>query len=201
MNIQKVQSIIDPAILKIIEQLKENSIEIKVTMLRAIINESINKTLDINCSNSVCIKNMFSGRGKAWAKVFINQDNPVWLEIQDALKINKIDDFYETNTFDLFKEAGFAWVRFGSSSKGKTTFHIRYRGSKSEDHIKIKIDDRLVSEEYLVNLDGVPHRLNLEEGFYNKSDFSKRVIDNDIEVSKEELSILNITSLEDILNN
>lgn len=201
MNIKKVQSIIDPAISNIINQLEENSVEIKITMLRAIINESLNKKLDIGHSNSVNIKSMFGGRGKAWAKVFISQDNPVWLKIQNSFRLNEIDSFYETNVIDLFNEAGFAWVRFGSSSKEKTTFHLRYRGSKSEAHIKIKIDDSLVSEEYLVNLDGVPHRLNLEEGYYSKSDFNKKAIDNDIEVSKEELSIFNITSLEDILDN
>lgn len=199
MNIQKVQSIIDPAISDIIDQLEENSVEIKITMLRAIINESVNKKLNIGFTNSTSIKNMFSGRGKAWAKVFIDQENPVWTNILNVIQSSDIDSFYKTNITDLFDEAGFAWIRFGSSSKGKTTFHLRYRGSKSEDHLKVRVEDSLVSDEYLVNLEGVPHKLNLEEGFYEKSDFNKKVINDDTEVSKEELSIFNITSLEDIL--
>jgi len=199
MNIQKVQKIIDPAISNIIDQLEESNVEIKITMLRAIINESLNKKLNISYTNSTRIKSMFSGRGKAWAKVFISQDNPVWEKIQNAFSLSEIDSFYETNIIDLFNEAGFAWVRFGSSSKGKTTFHLRYRGSKSEDHLKIRVEDNLVSDTHLVNLEGVPHRLDLEEGFYEKSDFNKKVINDDTEVSKEELSIFNITSLEDIL--
>mgnify|MGYP000936079722 CR=1 FL=1 len=200
MNIQKAQSIIDPKISHIIDQLEEDNIEIKITMLRSIINESLNKKLNISCTNSVNIKSMFSGRGKAWAKVFISQDNPVWLKIQSTISLNNIDIFYKTNIVDLFNEAGFAWVRFGSSSRGKTTFHLRYRGSKSEDHLKVRVEDSLVSDLYLVNLEGVPHKLNLEEGFYEKSDFNKKVINDDTKVSKEELSIFNITSLEDILN-
>lgn len=199
MNIQKVQSIIDPAISDIIDQLEENSVEIKITMLRAIINESVNKKLNIGFTNSTSIKNMFSGRGKAWAKVFIDQENPVWTNILNVIQSSDIDSFYKTNITDLFDEAGFAWIRFGSSSKGKTTFHLRYRGSKSEDHLKVRVEDSLVSDEYLVNLEGVPHKLNLEEGFYEKSDFNKKVINDGTEVSKEELSIFNITSLEDIL--
>jgi|13_taG_2_1085334.scaffolds.fasta_scaffold66884_2 hypothetical protein len=199
MNIKKAQNIIDPAISRLINQLKEDGIEIKITMLRSIINESINKNLNISYTDSLHIKSMFSGRGKAWAKVFISQDNPVWEKILESFTINNIDSFYETNVIDLFKETGFAWIRFGSSSKGETTFHLRYRGSKSEDHLKIKVNDNDITEEYLVNLEGVPHRLNLEEGYYDKSDFSKRVINNDKEVSKEELSIFNITSLDEIL--
>lgn len=199
MNIQKVQSIIDPAISDIIDQLEENSVEIKITMLRAIINESLNKKLNIGFANSTGIKNMFSGRGKAWAKVFIDQENPVWTKILNVIQSNDIDSFYKTNITDLFNEVGFAWIRFGSSSKGQTTFHLRYRGSKSEDHLKVRVEDSLVSNTYLVNLEGVPHRLNLEEGFYEKSDFNKKIINDDTEVSKEELGIFNITSLEDIL--
>jgi len=201
MNIQKVQSIIDPAISNIIDHLEESSIEIKITMLRSIINESLNKKLNIGYTNSSSIKGMFSGRGKAWAKVYINQDNPVWLKIQDSINSSEIDDFYKTNTLDLFNEAGFAWLRFGACSKGNTTFHLRYRGSKSETHIKIKINDSLVSEEYIVNLEGVPHRLNLEEGNYDKSEFFRKANVDNKKVSKEELGIFNITSLEDILNN
>ena len=45
MNIQKVQKIIDPAISNIIDQIEESNVEIKITMLRAIINSSLNNRI------------------------------------------------------------------------------------------------------------------------------------------------------------
>lgn len=199
MNIQKAREIIDPAINKIIDDIDENNVDIKITMLRAIINEAINKKLNLSTDDSINIKNMFSGRGKAWAKIFISEDNPVWNKMESAINDSNEDVFYKTNILDLYNNAGFAWMRFGSSSKGKTTFHLRHMGSKLEDHIKVKIDDHLVNDQYLENLQGVPHNLNLEEGFYSKDNYQKKSFD-DNEVSKEELGAFNITSIEDILN-
>lgn len=199
MNIQKAREIIDPAINKIIDDIDENNVDIKITMLRAIINEAINKKLNISTNDSINIKNMFSGRGKAWAKIFISEDNPIWEKMESAINDSDADIFYKTNIIDLYRNAGFAWMRFGSSSKGKTTFHLRHMGSKLEDHIKVKIDDHLVNDQYLENLQGVPHNLNLEEGSYNKDNYQKKSFD-DNEVSKEELGAFNITSIEDILN-
>lgn len=199
MNIQKAREIIDPAINKIIDDIDENNVDIKITMLRAIINEAINKKLNLSTDDSINIKNMFSGRGKAWAKIFISEDNPVWNKMESAINDSNEDVFYKTNILDLYNNAGFAWMRFGSSSKGKTTFHLRHMGSKLEDHIKVKIDDHLVNDQYLENLQGVPHNLNLEEGSYSKDNYQKKSFD-DNEVSKEELGAFNITSIEDILN-
>jgi hypothetical protein len=168
-------------------------------MLRAIINEAINKKLNLSTDDSINIKSMFSGRGKAWAKIFISEDNPVWNKMESAINDSNEDVFYKTNILDLYNNAGFAWMRFGSSSKGKTTFHLRHMGSKLEDHIKVKIDDHLVNDQYLENLQGVPHNLNLEEGSYSKDNYQKKSFD-DNEVTKEELGAFNITSIEDILN-
>lgn len=125
MDIQSIRKIIFPSVSKVINKLEEENHKVKITMLREIFNEAINGALNISHTNNTNIKAMFSGRGRAWAKVNVDNNNPVWLKIKEVLETEiKIADtnseMFElsTNMLDLFESSGIAWMRFGSSSKG-----------------------------------------------------------------------------------
>ena len=75
MDIQSIRKIIFPAVSNAVSKLEEENHKIKITMLREIFNEAINGALNISHSNNTSIKAMFSGRGRAWAK--INVDNNI----------------------------------------------------------------------------------------------------------------------------
>ena len=205
MDIQSIRKIIFPAVNDAITQLEEDQHEIKVTMLREIFNEAINGALNISHTYNSSIKVMFSGRGRAWAKISVDEDNPVWIKIKEVLKsemsiadINSEMFSLTSNMLDLFESSGIAWVRFGSSSKGYTNFHLRLWGSKLDKHIKIYIDNHYVNDRFIQNLEGVPHNIGLESDFS-----SKPIVKEKIEkvVTKDELDLLGIVSIDDILMN
>ena len=205
MDIQSIRKIIFPAVSNAVSKLEEENHKIKITMLREIFNEAINGALNISHSNNTSIKAMFSGRGRAWAKINVDNNNPVWLKIKEALKteINSTDtdsEIFElsTNMLDLFENAGIAWMRFGSSSKGYSNFHLRVWGSKLENHIKIYVDNHYILNGDIKNLEGVPHKLNLECGNFliNKINKKEKI---DIDITSEELDCFGIQTLEDIL--
>ncbi len=205
MDIQSIRKIIFPAVNDAIAKLEEDQHEIKVTMLREIFNEAINGALNISHTNNASIKAMFSGRGRAWAKVNIENSNPAWSLILNTLNHEILTSSSEskmfkecTNMIDLFENAGFAWIRFISSSKGFSKFQIRIEGSKLEDHIKVRIDNMHLLNNNVVNLEGVPHNLGLESGDFKSEKSSKEVID--IPVSSGELNSVGIMSIEDLLN-
>tara|TARA_Y200000002_G_scaffold376982_1_gene381784 strand:- start:2329 stop:2973 length:645 start_codon:yes stop_codon:yes gene_type:complete len=205
MDIQSIRKIIFPAVTDAVLKLEEENHNIKITMLREIFNEAINGALNISHSNNTAIKAMFSGRGRAWAKVNVDDDNPVWLKIKGVLKTEmdvsaSNSEMFQlsSNMMDLFENSGIAWMRFGSSSKGYSKFHLRLWGSKLDKHIKIYIDNYYIDNEYIQNLEGVPHKLNLECGNFSLNDINKKE-KIDIDITSEELGCFGIQTLEDIL--
>ena len=205
MDIQSIRKIIFPAVSDAVSKLEEENHKIKITMLREIFNEAINGTLNISHTNNTNIKAMFSGRGRAWAKVNVDNNNPVWLKIKEVLEteikstVNTSEMFeLSTNMLDLFESSQIAWMRFGSSSKGYTNFHLRIWGSKLENHIKIYVDNHYIDNNFIQNLEGVPHKLNLECGNFliNKINKKEKI---DIDITSEELDCFGIQTLKDIL--
>ncbi len=205
MDIQEIKKIIFPAVSNVVSKLEEENHNFKITLLREIFNEAINDALNISHTNNTSIKAMFSGRGRAWASTSVSNDNPVWNSIRHTLTHEILysepsSKIYKecTNLLDIFEEAGFAWMRFGSISKNKIRFHLRIKGSKLEDHIKIYIDSSYIFTGEIKNLEGVPHKLNLESGNFEEECIVKKVIEKP--VSKEELHSVGIKTLEDILS-
>jgi hypothetical protein len=206
MDIHSIKKIIFPAVHDVIAKLEEDQHEIKLTLLREIFNEAINGHLNINHSSNVSIKAMFSGRGRAWAKINVDDNNPAWSAVKNSLN-NKmlsstdISGMFEecSNMLDIFEGAGFAWIRFISSSKGFSKFQIRIKGSKLEDHIKVRIDNIHLLNDNVVNLEGVPHNLNLESGDFQADKLSiKEKID--IHVPEKDLMSFGIQTLEEVLS-
>jgi hypothetical protein len=204
MDIQSIRKIIFPAVSSAINELEQGNQKVKLTILRDIFNEAINGALNISHTNNSSIKSIFSGRGRAWAKISVDEDNPVWVKIKEVLTTEmKIADTNSemfgltSNMLDLFESSGIAWVRFGSSSKGYTKFHLRLWGSKLDKHIKIYIDNYYVNDKFIQNLEGVPHNLGLESGLLTNDISVKEKVEK--EVSKDELDMLGIISIDDIL--
>lgn len=205
MDIQSIRKIIFPAVSKVITELEEENHKVKITMLREIFNEAINGALNIDHSSNTSIKAMFSGRGRAWAKVNVNNNNPVWLKIKEVLETEKNisncnSNMFEmtTNMLDLFESSGIAWMRYGSTSKGTTNFHLRIKGSKLENHIKIYVNNNHILNGDIKNLEGVPHNLGMESGDFKSEKSLKEIVD--IPVSSEELNDVGILNIEDLLN-
>ena len=203
MDIESIKKIIFPAVNSAIEDIKKDNHDIKITMLREVFNEAINDSLNIGYHNNTNIKSMFSGRGRAWAKTKVSDENPVWISIRHALTHEILHSepsskIYKesTNLLDTFEAAGFAWMRFGSVSKNSLRFHLRTKGSKLENHIKLYIDPVYMFTGRIENLEGVPHKLGLEPGVFEESIVKEKI---DIEVSKEELSNFGIQKLEDLI--
>ena len=204
MDIQSIREIIFPAVSDAISKLEEDNHKVKITILREIFNEAINGSLNISHTNNSSIKAMFSGRGRAWAKTIVSDDNIVWQNIKHTLRseilsANLNSKVFEecTNLLDIFESTGFAWMRFGSISKQKARFHLRIKGSKLEEHIKVYIDTADLVNGNVVNLEGVPHKIGLEPGNFEDSKSKKEIID--IPVSKEELDNLGIQTIEDLI--
>ena len=204
MDIQSIRKIIFPAVSSAISKLEEENHNVKITMLREIFNEAINGALNISHTNNTDIKAMFSGRGRAWAKTEVSDENIVWFNIKETL-INETlnsdlnsSNFEEcSNLLDMFTDKGFAWMRFGSVSNNKIKFHLRTKGSKLDHHIKVFIDSADLFNGNITNLEGVPHKLGLEPGLFTKEISNKEIIEGN--VTKEELNSFGIQTLEDIL--
>lgn len=190
MDIQKINEIIDPAIENIVKSLKHENITLKKTVFKKLINQSIEYNLTGNKSFAAETALMFSGRGKAWAK--INKESFLFNNIIDKLKEKNADGVDTTNLIDLFTEAGFAWLRFSGSNFNNASFDLRYNGSKLEDSVMFRVDYNNIEE--VKNLEGVPHHLGLETG-----DFTVKYIKNE-SLNGDHTSInSNIISLEDII--
>ena len=205
MDIQSIRKIIFPKVHDIIVKLEEDQHEIKLTLLREIFNDAINSHLNISHISNVSIKSMFSGRGRAWARVNVGNNNPVWVEIRNTLSHEMSTSDKNSSTFrecsnmiDIFESNGFAWMRFSSSSKGFSRFQIRTKGSKLEDHITVRIDNLDLLNSNVVNLEGVPHNLGLEPGIFENNKSVKEIID--VPVVTEDLGALGIVRLEDLIN-
>ena len=204
MDIQSIKKIIFPAVSNVVSKLEEENHDVKITLLREIFNEAINGALNISHTSNTNIKAMFSGRGRAWAKTEVSDENIVWNNIKDTL-INETlssdlnsHNFKEcSNLLDTFLDKGFAWMRFGSVSNNKIRFHLRTKGSKSDHHIKVYVDSSDLLNGNITNLEGVPHKLGLEPGFFIKENNNKVIIEGN--VSKEELDNFGIQTLEDVL--
>ena len=207
MDIQSIKKIIFPAVSNVISKLEEENHEVKVTLLRDIFNEAINDSLNISHTNNTDIKAMFSGRGRAWAKTEVSDENPVWVNIRHTLT-NEIlysepsSNIYKecTNLLDTFESAGFAWMRFGSVSKNNLRFHLRTKGSKLEDHIKVYIDASNLYAGNITNLEGVPHNLGLESGNFLKQIEDLKKKSEVVEYVPLSEKSSNIISIEDLLN-
>lgn len=205
MDIQSIRKIFFPAINNAIQEMEEQNLMCNVTLLKRIINEAVDGSLDRNHSSMSNVIADFSGRGRAWAKVDVDKNNPVWNLIKSVLEeeinssLDNSDIFKRCSSMiDLFEDTGIAWMRFaGVNNKSKVIrFQLRIWGSKLEDHIKIRIDNSQYS--HISNLEGVPHNLNLESGNFLEDQIEKKEIIN-IPVSNEDLKELGIQTLEDML--
>ena len=205
MDIQSIRKIFFPAINEAIKEMEEQNLSCNITLLKRIINEAVDGSLDRNHSNMSNVIAEFSGRGRAWAKVDVDKDNPVWNSIKSVLEeeinasLDNSDIFKRCSSMiDLFEDTGIAWMRFaGINNKSKVIrFQLRVWGSKLEDHIKLRVSND--NYEYISNLEGVPHNLNLESGNFLKDEISSKEIIN-IPVSSEDLEELGIQTLDDIL--
>ena len=204
MDIESIRKIIFPAVKDVIVKLEEDSHEVKLTILRALFNEAINSALNISHTNNSIIKAMFSGRGRAWARTEVSDSNIVWNKIKIALEnkifeTNTTSELFEeyTNMIDMFENAEFAWMRFGSISKNKVVFHLRTKGSKLDHHIKVYIDSADVFNGNISNLEGVPHKIGLEPGDFKDLKLKKELINTP--VLKEDLEKLGIQTIEDLI--
>ena len=181
MDIQSIRKIFFPAISDAIKEMEAQDLTCNVTLLKRIINEAVDGSLDRNHSSMSNIIADFSGRGRAWSRVDVDKNNPVWCVIKSVLEeeikssVNGSDIFKRcSNMIDLFEEAGIAWMRFaGVNNKSKVIrFQLRIWGSKLENHIKVRVN----SSDYahISNLEGVPHNLNLESGNFLEDDISSK---------------------------
>mgnify|MGYP001491538552 CR=1 FL=1 len=103
-------------------------------------------------------------------------------------------DVYNDFILDLFTSKGFGWVRYSGSNSRTTNFKIRYLGGKNTKGINLSLNNETAIN--LENLEGVPHKLGLEEGIFEKSIKKEKI---EIEVSKEELNSFGIQTLESFL--
>lgn len=191
MNIQTINDIVNPAIEGIIKSLENNNISLKKTVLKKIINQSIEYHLTGKKSFAAETAMMFSGRGKAWAK--IDADCNLFNVIINTLKEHNSSSINTTNLVDLFTSSGFAWLRFSGSNNNNILFDLRYNGSKLEDSISFRASYSDI--ENIKNLEGVPHHLGLESGNFSLSEvIKKETLDGDHTSINS-----NIISLEDII--
>ena len=202
MNIQKINQIVDPHIKGLFDSLRENSTEFSITLLKQLILSKVDENLNSGNENISHVTKMevaasFSGRGKAWAKVVLNEECEVWTEIISRLSVGTDHPMFKeyTGLRDLFVDKGFAWIRYGSAGKVYSTFKVRYMGSRSYEGFNIKIkNDKAIN---LENLSGVPQTLGLEDGLFANDSLQKVK-----EISKEkpaDLGSFGIMTIEDML--
>lgn len=196
MDIQSIRKIIFPAVSSAISKLEEENHEIKLTMLRGVFNEAINGALNISHTDNSSIKAKFSGRGKAWAKINVDESCNVWLKLKSHLTVdvNNINFEKYSSLLDLFISNGFGWVRYSGSNLKTTIFKIRYLGSKNIEGINLKLNNEIAAN--LENLEGVPHKLGLEDGISEKVNIKQKI---EVEVSKKELETFGIQTIESFL--
>lgn len=203
MNYDEIISELKPVIVETLQKLGENKVNMNITTVKKITNSIISDYFTGNdCDyvnlSLIKINSMFSGRGRAWAKLEVNPDCKAWQLVECALLNADIcddDKYYTRNLLDLFQENSLCWMRFGNTSKKGVLFHLRYKGSKLEESIKVYLSKELVFKS-ITNLNGVPHKLDLEQGIFVKED--KKEVEN-IPVDKDELNTMGIFSIEDLL--
>ena len=144
------------------------------------------------------IKNKFSGKGNAW--IHVEKDSSIWNKLMTCLDIRSNLSLKDNTMFldlkDLFETTGFAWLRFGGVNKKNSVFHVRFKGSKLEDHVKLDLSYDEALECKLLN--GTPHKLGFESGNFM---ISQKEVKEKIEVpdSFDERNIgLNIISIKDL---
>jgi hypothetical protein len=205
MDIQSIKKIFFPAINDAINQMEEQNLKCNITLLKRIVNEAIDGSLNRNHTHLSSIIADFSGRGRAWAKINVDQNNPVWLNIKETLLMEMKSGDENSEIFarasgllDLFENTGIAWMRFAgiNNKSNHIRFQLRLWGSKLEEHIKIYVNKCDYS--FIENLEGVPHNLGLESGNFILEETKKKEKIN-IDISPDELSSLGIQTLEDIL--
>ena len=203
MNYDPIILMLQPMITKALQNLSDDDVDMNITSVKKITNSIVSdyfkgtKNTKIN-SALLEINSMFSGRGNAWARVNVDPNCKAWSLIDCKLSnahLEGYDKYYSLNLLDAFQSAGFCWMRFGGTSKRGVLFHLRHKGSKLEDSIKIYLSKELVLKN-VKNLNGVPHNLKLEEGIFLKEE--KKEIVN-VPVEKSELEVMGIFSLEDML--
>ena len=203
MNYDAIILELKPVIVQALQNLGEEKIDMNITAVKKITNSIISDYFKGNNNSNVnntlmSINSMFSGRGKAWGRINVDSDCKAWQLIECCLlnaHLKGYDKYYTTNLLDLFQEKGFGWMRFGSTSKKGVLFHLRHKGSKLEESVKIYLSKELVLKS-IINLNDVPHRIGLEQGIFKKEQI--KVIEN-IPVNKDELGSMGIFSLDDIL--
>ena len=203
MNYDAIILELKPVIEKALQNLGEEKTDMNITAVKKVANSIISdyfKGTDNSVANNtlMSINSMFSGRGNAWARIVVDKECKAWELIECNLlnaHLEGYDKYYTLNLLDLFQEKGFAWMRFGNTSKKGVLFHLRHKGSKLEESVKVYLSKELVLKS-VSKLSGVPHRLGLEEGVFKKEE--NKIIE-DIPVDKNELSSMGIFSLDDIL--
>ena len=203
MNYDAIILELKPVIIQALQNLSEEKIDMNITAVKKITNSIVSdyfKGTDNSIVNNslMNINSMFSGRGKAWGRINVDSGCKAWQLVECCLlnaHLEGHDKYYTMNLLDLFQEKGFGWMRFGSTSKKGVLFHLRHKGSKLEESVKIYLSKELVLKS-IINLNDVPHRLGLEQGIFKKEEV--KVIEN-IPVNKDELGSMGIFSLDDIL--
>ena len=195
MNVEKIQLVFLNKIKEALEEINDPTI--KITLLKKIASQSIDNALnktEYTGLSSASVSAMFSGRGRAWAKIK-KDSGTAWNILKSSLEIHGHNS---RDLIDMYETTGFAWIRYSGTNKTHINFHARYNGSKNEEHFKVQIPIALINQ--IENLEGVPHRLGLEEGsLMEEAENKKEVLD--IPVSKEELSSFGIQTLEELLDN
>ena len=203
MNYDAIILELKPVIIQALQNLGEEKIDMNITAVKKVTNSIVSDyfrgTDNAIVNNSLMnINSMFSGRGRAWAKLDVDPNCKAWELVECTLlnaHLEGYDKYYTMNLLDLFHENGFGWMRFGNTSKKGVLFHLRHKGSKLEESVKIYLSKELVLKS-IVNLNGVPHGLELEQGIFIKEE--KKEIEN-IPVDKSELDDMGIFSLDDLL--
>ena len=203
MNYDAIILELKPVIIQALQNLGEEKIDMNITAVKKVTNSIVSDyfrgTDNSIVNNSLMnINSMFSGRGRAWARLDVDPNCKAWQLVECTLlnaHLEGYEEYFTKNLLDLFQEQGFAWMRFGSTSKKGALFHLRHKGSKLEESVKIYLSKELVLKS-IINLNGVPHGLNLEQGIFIKKE--KKEIEN-IPVNKSDLDGMGIFSLNDLL--
>ena len=200
----ELKVIVDNSITNMLCNIDKASIKYNTTIIKKIISEAITShNTGFTCMSSK-INSMFSGRGRAWAKTNVDDNNIVWSSIKHALNESILYAELGSTTFnesssllDIFESTGFAWMRFSSASKNKIKFHLRTKGSKLDHHIDFSIENFHLFNGSISNLEGVPHKIGLEPGVFKVNQQKPQKIVEAI--SKDELSSFGIKTLEEAL--
>ena len=203
MNYDAIILELKPVITEALQKLGEEKIDMNITAVKKVTNSIVSDyfrgTDNSIVNNSLMnINSMFSGRGRAWARIDVDNECKAWQLVECTLlnaHLEGVDKYFTTNLLDLFHENGFGWMRFGNTSRKGVLFHLRHKGSKLEESIKIYLSKELVLKS-ISNLNGVPHGLELEQGIFVKEE--KKEIEN-IPVDKDDLVDMGIFSLNDLL--